>query len=86
MADLRSTKKESLDFGKMFNMNENDEKIVHQHNLNTEQYKDEVKSYLDNILSQFAKIGKGRNDTIRKDELLKFLDSRSTVNLIVNNI
>jgi len=66
--------KDNLDVGKMFG-NGNGNLDIQQHDLNDEAFKDEINSNMNTILNKFKTINKKPNDTIRKDELLTFLDT-----------
>ena len=65
---------------KSFNLNEmfgngKDNLDMQQHNLNSDQYRDEITRNMESISSKFKSIGKSMTDIIKKDQLFEFLDS-----------
>jgi len=64
--------KQSYNIGEMFGKEGMD---LLQHNLDSDQYRNEINNNMEAIVNKFRKINKTMNDTIKKDALLELLDS-----------
>jgi len=66
--------KKSFKVGEMFG-NGKESLDIQQHNLNSDQYREEITKNMESISYKFKQINKSMSDLIKKDELLDFLDN-----------